>query len=171
MRELPDGRLEVFTFKEGLLSRVAHDLMLVMDRFTIRTDGERVEARFYPESLRVAGVMQDGKLDRSLPSARDRDEIVDNVRFKILEIDRHSQATLEATVRDHGGHRTLDAMLTLHGRSAPLEVEVRERASMWEGEIELRPSEFGIMPFKALLGAIKLRDLVRVRFQVPIIPL
>jgi hypothetical protein len=171
MHELPGGRLEVFTFKEGLLSGAAHDLMLELERFEIRTDGARVEARFYPATLRVVGVMRDGQLDQSAPSARDRSEIAENIRSKILHTDRHRDATFEANVQGDDDPRKLIGTLTLHGHTTPMEVEVRERAGMWQGEVELRPSSFGIAPFKALLGAIKLQDRVIVRFAVPIVRL
>lgn len=36
----------VFTYKEGLLSAVAHDLKLRVTRFTIDTEGDAVRAEF-----------------------------------------------------------------------------------------------------------------------------
>ena len=58
-------RVHVFTFKAGLLSRVAHDLRLRVERFGITREGDSIRARFEANSLRVDGVMEGGRLDAS----------------------------------------------------------------------------------------------------------
>src|SRR5688572_16672390 len=102
MRELPGGRFEVLTFKEGLLSKVAHDLCLVLDQCSVQTDGERIEAVFHPASLSVAGVMRGGRLDTDCLSEHDRREILENVRDKILLIDRYPEARFSGVAVGNG---------------------------------------------------------------------
>ena len=46
---------------------------------------------------------------------------------------------------------------------------VREADGRWRGQIELVPTRWGIQPFKALLGAIKLEDRVVVRFDFAVV--
>ena len=58
-----DAELVVFTKKEGLLSKVAHDLRLSLARFEISRDGDTVRGRFWPDTLTVDGAMRDGRLD------------------------------------------------------------------------------------------------------------
>ena len=48
----------MFTFREGLLSPIAHDLRLRLERFEIAHDDETVEGRFWPDSLVVEGAIQ-----------------------------------------------------------------------------------------------------------------
>ena len=52
----------VFTFKEGLLSPVAHDLRISVTRFSVLLDGARstVTATFDTGSLLVDTAMKDG---------------------------------------------------------------------------------------------------------------
>jgi hypothetical protein len=49
------GTLYVFTFKEGLLSKVAHDLRLSVQRFSVQVDGENVVAAIATSALTVDG--------------------------------------------------------------------------------------------------------------------
>src|SRR5512134_2460152 len=95
MQTLRDGRIQVFTFKRGLLSKVAHDLRLDLERFEVQTDGERVKGRFFVDSLRVEGAIKNGELDADALSEVDRREIVGNIRDSILHTERHPEAVFE----------------------------------------------------------------------------
>ena len=55
------GTIQVFTFKEGLLSAVAHDLQIQLDKFDITLDGENVRGEFPLQSLRLVGPVEDGR--------------------------------------------------------------------------------------------------------------
>ena len=57
-----DAAIYIYTFKEGLLSKLAHDLRLSVTRFDISARGTEIEASLDPTSLRVDGVMKDGKI-------------------------------------------------------------------------------------------------------------
>src|SRR5256885_12067352 len=46
------GTIRVFTFKDGLLSAVAHDLQIRLEQFAITLDGENVTGEFALKSLR-----------------------------------------------------------------------------------------------------------------------
>lgn len=165
MQTLADGRVWVFTFKRGLLSKVAHDLRLSVERFEVATDGERVKGRFFVDSLSVDGAVKDGAVDASALSESDKREIVANVRGEILHADRHPEVVFEGRAqKTTDGHR-VRGVLELVGHREEIEIAVRRSGDRLEGEVELVPSRYGIEPFKALLGAIKLADRVIVRFE------
>lgn len=165
MRELRDGKVEVFTFKEGLLSKVAHDLCLSCDEVRVRTDGTEVEVDLALESLRVVGAMRNGKVDPSMLSTKDKSEIENNIRTKILMTDRHPQAKFAGRALSDGSRHEVQGPLTLAGKDVAISLVVNEEAGRYRGEIELVPSRWGIAPFKAMLGAIRLADRVIVRFD------
>lgn len=165
MRELREGRIEVFTFKQGLLSKIAHDLCLVMDRFRVQTDGELVEAEFHPESLRVVGAVEKGVLDPEKLSAADTAEIGTNVRTKILLTTQFPLAKFTGHASSKGAVHEIEGSLTLCGKALPLALVVRAEEGRYRGQVELVPSRWGIAPFKAMLGAIRLADRVVVRFD------
>ncbi len=87
------GRIEVLTFKDGILSKVAHDLLIELGRFELRTDGTRVEGRFALTSLSVEGVMHKGVLDAHGLSDGDRHDIEGNIQGKILHTKDNPEAT------------------------------------------------------------------------------
>lgn len=169
---ISDGTVEVFTFKRGVLSRLAHDLCLRLRRFEVEAGAGRVRARFSPDSLEVVGVVKDGHADPSVLSATQCAEIQQNIRVEILRSDRYP------TIEFSGSYDAVDGKpsaktrvrgeLELVGRKVTIEFPVTAAHGKLEGEVTLTPTRWGIPPFQALMGAIKLEDRVIVRFALPL---
>jgi len=159
-----DGTVRVFTFKEGLLSRIAHDLRLDVGRFDVRLDGERVKASFETTSLTVDGVMKKGRLDRNGLNKRDMSQIQRTIRDEIFHSNRFPQISFEG-VRE--GSR-ISGTLEMKGRRADLAFDIGSNPAQWTGRVELRPSRWGIPPYKALMGAIKLKDKIVVTLELAV---
>ena len=156
----------VFTFKEGLLSRVAHDLKLVFERFSTDVGEQDVEIRFDMQSLRVLGAMRNGCLATDVLSPRDAQKIEGQIRKDVL----HSHRFPEAVFRSKSiavGDESVDVTgeLRLHGRMKNLAMQLRRNGELWSGELELHQPDFGIRPYTAALGALKVKPVVRVRIQ------
>lgn len=168
-QRITNGNVQVFTFKEGLLSSVAHDLRLTLERFEIEVDPDAgtVEARFWPSSLRVDGAMKGGTLDPGGVSERDKREIHDNITDKILHTDKQPEVRFRGKLAVDAPLGRVDGTLTLAGREAPLNVTLERAGGRYRGEAELVPTKWGVAPFKALMGAIRLQDRVRVTFDLP----
>jgi polyisoprenoid-binding protein YceI len=164
-------RVRVFTFKEGLLSRVAHDLRLHVERFAIEREGTRegedVVARFDADSLAVDGVMKDGRLDPEGLGRRDRAKVERTIEAEILRARRFPTIEFRGRVTA-GEDDTLRAEgeLSLVGVRRPLVIEARRAGERVNAVVTLRPSEFGIAPYKTLAGAIRLQDRVRVELDL-----
>lgn len=165
MNQRLTGTVEVSTFKDGVLSRLAHDLRLKLERFEITHDGSSVEATFDPSSLTVVTALADGHPVGAL-SDGDRGEIRQNIRDKVLQTSRHPEVRFEGTGKPEGDVVRISGTLTLHGQCRSIEFSAQREGGRYVGEVELTPSRFGIAPYKALLGAIKLQDRVRVRFDL-----
>lgn len=169
MNGTTEGTVQVFTFKEGLLSSVAHDLRLGLKRFELTVNGDTLTVRFWPESLEVDGPMKNGQLDAGGLSAKDRRDIHENIVEKILHTARNPEGRFEGRITPgEGPVRTATGTLTLHGQSQPLSVTARVENGRAKGEVDLVPTKWGIAPYKALMGAIKLQDRVRVSFDVKV---
>jgi hypothetical protein len=159
--------IHVFTFKDGLLARLAHDLQLTLEDFEIHREGAAVTGRFRPASLRVEGVIRkDGSLDPATLSAADRAKIGSNIADEILHLDRHPEARFVGTT--HG--TTIEGDLTLVGVTRPVRAEVQAHGGRLRAEFTLVPSRWGIPPYRALAGAIRLQDRVVVRVDLPADP-
>lgn len=160
----------VFTFKEGMLSAVAHDLRLRVGRFTIEVDEEAgpIEARFFADSLRVDCAMKGGREDFDALGDRNRRDIEANIVDDVLHARKHPEIVFRSTrVEGEGDERIIEGTLALHGAQRPLRATARREAGRWITEIELHQPDFGIKPYSAMLGALKVKATVRVRVSVP----
>jgi hypothetical protein len=160
----------VFTYKEGLLSAVAHDLRLRVERFTIAVDAAawHVDARFDAGSLRVVGVMREGVVHPDELGAGDRRTIEQNVVREVLHADRHPEIrfTSDGAVA-RGDVVEVRGTLALHGVARPLVVPVRrDAAGTWTAEARLHQPDFGIRPYRAMLGTLRVQSHVVVRLIV-----
>lgn len=166
------AKIEVFTYKDGLLARLAHDLRLSLGRFEIVRAGDEIRGRFWPGSLTVDGAIgRGGELDTRALSASDRRKITGNIAEHVLDLARFPEAgfTGKLVAGEQAGERThtLEGTLTLVGRAAPLRVSVRAAGGRLLAEVPLVPSRWGIAPYRALAGAIKLQDRVLVKLDLP----
>jgi hypothetical protein len=156
------AKLQVFTFKAGLLARIAHDLQLSVHKFAVTLQARHVSAWFDATSLRVDGVMTSHGLDTTLPSEHDRKQILSSLRDEILQSARFARVEFAADIAANFAlPGSLVGRLSLRGREQPqrLDLEMKDPNRVLV-RAQLVPSQFGIAPFKALAGAIKLQDRV-----------
>ncbi|RYZ06033.1 MAG: YceI family protein [Myxococcales bacterium] len=154
----------VLTFKEGLLSPVAHDLRLVVGRFRIDVEDAGITARFDTSSLRVDAPMKDGSPLPGALSAADKDKIAAQIRDEVLHASRYPEARFTSSsvvLRADGGH-DLTGSLTLHGVTRVIHAQTRLLHGRQGLELALHQPDFGIAPFKAMLGTLKVQPDVKV---------
>jgi len=157
----------VFTFKEGLLSAVAHDLKIKVTRFSFKVEAGKVEGRWDAGSLVVDSVMRDGRESTGL-SQRDFDKIAHTIADDVLEARRHPEIRFTSDEVSIAGERaTIKGQLTLAGRSRPLTVEAHKVDGRWVAEVSLHQPDFGIKPYSAMFGTLKIKPDVKVRVSVP----
>jgi hypothetical protein len=160
-------RVELDTSAKGLLARLGHDLRLAIERFDIEVAEGTVQGRFELGSLRVIGTLHGERCDTSAPSASDRAQIERTVRDEILHAERYGDAVWRGRVRI-APRLEVQGELTLCGRTAPLELAVARSPGELRAEVALVPSRFGIAPYKALGGALKVADRVLLRASLPL---
>jgi polyisoprenoid-binding protein YceI len=164
----PAHVLRVFTYKEGLLSTVAHDLRLTLGRWHIDVDDAgSVKGSFFPATLKVDGVMRVGQVDADALSGSNQREIMATVNEKLLQTGRHPEATLVGRVVGEDMRRQFEGTLTLVGRAASITAPVEVTDAFVRVSLELQPTRWGITPYKALMGAIRLQDRVRITLDAP----
>lgn len=161
------AEIHVYTFKAGLLARMAHDLRLRVQRYELHVQAGRLRGHCDASSLLVEGVMTARGLDSAVLSERDKRQI-ESLSREILQSDRHPHVEVVAEVTAHAASNSFEVrgQLELRGETRPLQLELQPRGGRLEGAFELTPSEFGITPYKALGGAIKLQDRVRVHVAI-----
>ncbi len=162
-------RVLVFTYKDGLLARLAHDLQLSCRSFSVARTGETITARFALGTLKVDGAVERGCVAPGVLSDGDRRKIEQTMADDVLELRRFAEARFAGTLAIRGADPVVDGTLTLHGRTVPLgPVTARQRDGLWVAEVSLVPSRWGIAPYRALAGALKLQDRLTVRIELPV---
>ncbi len=168
MIRITKGTVHLFTYTEGVLSAIAHDLRLTVKRFRVQVDGENVSGFFMPESIQVDGAMKNGKLNERALSDKDRSKIRSTMSGEVLRTSQFGKVNFNGTVTQQGLALVARGELELVGKKKTLEVAMRRRGDNITGEVELQPSLWGIKPYKALAGTLKLQDRVRVVFELPV---
>jgi hypothetical protein len=159
----------VISYKEGLLAAVGHDVRLEVGRFTVEVSRDGVLGTFEADSLRVACAVRDGRDDPAALSAKDKETIVGYVRKDILESGRYPKIIFRAELpEDDGGELEFDGELQLHGARREVSVRGQQIGQHWVCKVRINQSDFGIRPFKAMMGALKIRPHVDVELRLPV---
>jgi len=160
----------LFSFKDGLLARLAHDLKLQVERFSIEVDDatRQIKATFDPSSIQVACARVDGRDDPSTLSKGDKKKIYDNATKDVLRTRKHPEVRFESTnVVERGEGFAVEGTLQMHGKSRNIQTSVRPDGDRWLAEVTVHQPDFGIKPFTAALGALKVKPDIIVRVRVP----
>jgi polyisoprenoid-binding protein YceI len=166
----PDrGRLLLRTFRDGLAAQAGHDLTIEATRWS----GELVvNDDLSPASLEVradlgALVVRDGTGGVKPLTDRDRREIAVTAR-KVLGADQHPEAVFVAdSFRPAADDGEIGGTLTLRGQARPLRLQVKQTgADRYHAETQVIQSDYGIKPYTAFLGALRVRDAIDVAVEV-----
>lgn len=159
-----------FSFKDGLLARLAHDLKLQVERFSIEVDDatKKIKATFDPSSIQVVCAQIDGRDDLSTLSKGDKKKIYDNVTKDVLRIRKYPEIRFESNnIAERGEGFAVEGTLQLHGKSRNIQASVQANGDRWVSEVRIHQPDFGIKPYTAALGALKVKPDVLVRVSVP----
>lgn len=167
MTRITKGDVRLFTYKDGFLSAIAHDLQLTVKRFRVEVRDDAVSGFFMPESIVVDGAVKDGKIDPRALSDKDKAKIRTTMASEVLRTSEFGKVSFSGTVSREGLALVARGELELVGRRVEIEVPMRQKGGTVTGDVEIQPSRWGIKPYRALGGTLKLQDRVRVTFALP----
>src|SRR6266851_406822 len=168
------GQLLIKTGRTGLGARAGHDLTIEVTRWQaeVTVDSEdaarssvsvEVDADSFEVTKGTGGV-------KPLTDA-DRAEIKKTIREKILHTGQHPSITFRSTqVAGTAGSLSIDGDLTIIGKTRPVAVHGRLTDDGAQGSAAVVQSRWGIRPYTAFFGALKLNDEVTVEFSIRITP-
>lgn len=174
----PDGRpptgaidparstVEVAVSRSGLLSAFGHDHRIAapISSGEVRSEGgPRTEIVFDARSLRV----EDAGLSES-----DREKIQATMEGpEVLDAARHPEVVFRSTAIEASGpgRWTVSGALTLHGETRPVRAEVSLAERRYRGSVAIRLTDFGIRPPAVAGGTVRVRDEVRIVFDVAVV--
>lgn len=161
----------VYTYREGLMSAVGHDLKIRVGRFTVEVDAAapRVAARFDATSLQVVNAV-DGTTERpGALSDSDKEKIRGEIQSDVLQASKHPEIRFTSTsITKNGEGYDVAGDLSLHGQVRPIRFTSRKSGDRQVAEVTLHQPDFGIKPYKAFLGALKVRADVVVHVELPL---
>jgi polyisoprenoid-binding protein YceI len=161
----------VFTFKEGILSAVAHDLELVVRTFEIEIaeDRSQITARFDARSIEVVDPIVDGRRSPGTLSDKDKGKIQSTIQGDVIPTKKHPEVRFTSkSIEETDGGWTIRGTLELVGRSKEIAVRARREGNEAITEVELHQPDFGIKPYSAMLGTLKIKPDIKVRLKLPI---
>lgn len=164
------ARCHIFTFREGPLSPLAHDLRIKVSRFTIDVSdyGPSIEAVFDSASLRVEFALREGAERPDILSEKDMKEIDERTIHDVLQADRYPEIRfLSSSISQGDSHLMVTGTLSLHGRTRELSFPVGREKGWWLAEVKIHQPDFGIRPFRAFLGAMRIKPDIVVRIAIP----
>jgi polyisoprenoid-binding protein YceI len=165
-----DGTLRVKTGRQGMASKVGHDLTLEASNWkaTVTIDAEagqsEVQATIEPRSLEVISATGGAKP----VSEKDKKDIVKNIAgllgnssitFQSTSVQVRTDTAVAVTgnLSIAGQSRQMILDLTIHPDGGGAHVN---------GRVPIVQSNFGVKPFTAMMGALKVKDEVEVEIDV-----
>ncbi|SLM31486.1 conserved hypothetical protein [Desulfamplus magnetovallimortis] len=171
------GNLFVYTYKEGVLSHAAHDLLLKATDFKIDLnipDGDFTSASLNMElksdSIDVLYAMKEGKPQPNLLKKKDKSEIKAFMEKDVLHVSKYRTITFESImIQQKETYYMVKGKLSLHGTVRIITFKVKsDDGKRFKGTVILAQTNFGIKPFNALMGALKVRNRVKIGFDFEI---
>src|SRR5882724_7316985 len=165
-----DGRLQVRTGRAGMASKVGHDLTLEASNWkaTVTVDADpaqsQVKATIEPRSLEVVSATGGAKP----VSDKDKNDIKKNIAGLL----GNNSITFESTAvkaRDENNVAvTGNLSIASQSRQVTLDLTMQPDGSTahLKGKVPIVQSNFGVKPFSAMMGALKVKDEVEVDLDV-----
>ena len=165
--DVAHSKMTVRVYKSGFLSAFAHN--------------HEIDAPI--QSAQVTGTAQDASVavhvDARKLRVQDPGES-ESTRAKIqatmlgaqvLDADRFPEIQFQSTAVEPKGqdHWIAHGKLTLHGRERPITFEVALKDDRYRGSATLKQTEFGMTPVTIAGGTVKVKDEVKIEFEIALV--
>jgi polyisoprenoid-binding protein YceI len=162
-----DGTVRVKTGRQGMASKVGHDLTLDAANWkaTVTIDGDparsEVHATIEPRSLDVTAATGGAKP----VSDKDKKDIKKNISG-LLGNESITFTSTSVEVKSDTALKVAGA-LSIAGQSRPVTLDLSATPDgRLSGSVTVVQTQFGIKPFSAMMGALKVKDEVEVVLDV-----
>jgi hypothetical protein len=174
-----DGTLEIRTKRTGLGARAGHDLTLEVaawEAAVARAEDGTVHVTAHADPRTIA--VREGTGGARPLGEGDRADIRTNLERKVLDVERHPRIVFQAdawevgTETDDALAGTLTGELQLKGRSEPFSLEVNVHRAETSLHVHAQgtvvQTRWGIKPYTAFLGALKVADPVEITLHATV---
>jgi polyisoprenoid-binding protein YceI len=160
-----NASLQVRTYREGVAAKAGHDLIIDVTRWDATVEvadepaGWTIGLNADPRSLEI----REGLRGVKPLTDKDRVEIRRNIDEKILGSHPIEFRSRGVRLGDDGGLLTVEGELSMAGSTRPVTAQLSvEDDGGISGTIPVTQSDWGIKPYRGLMGALKVRDEIEV---------
>ncbi len=148
--------------KAGLLSAAGHEHTVTAPIASGELDDSAAPRAAFTVDAASLQVQPDAKV-----SAKDQAEIQNNMQTKALESARYPRIEFRSTAAAAKGADAwhVDGILTLHGVSKPIGVEVRRQGGAYTADVRLKQTDFGMQPI-SVAGVVKVKNELDLHFEI-----
>ena len=169
------SKIEISVYREGLFKAFGHDHLIAAKEVS----GRALLDEAMPERSSAALTVLTNSLTVIDPGESDKDradvqatmlgeEVLDVKKFP--EIQFKSTGVTQVKKTADGWDIVLAGVLNLHGVEKPIELPLRVSASKGQlsvrGEVSVLQTDYGITPIKVGGGTVKVKNKVRIRFDL-----
>ena len=152
----------VRVYKAGVFSALGHDheIAAPIARGVVNPAARQVDLQTKASALKVRD---------SHGSDKDRADIQATMLGPdVLDAERYPEIVFRSTSAEpvEAGSWKVRGNLTLHGQTRVVAVDVRETGGHYIGSCRFKQTEFGIKPVKVAGGTIRVKDEVRIEFDI-----
>lgn len=165
----PDnGRLLVKVFREGFAKKAGHDLVIEVKNWSATVNvAEEPGASTLSGSADVGSfTVLEGVGGVKPLSDGDKADIKKNITQKILT--NPDISFRSSSVSSSGDSARISGEMTIMGKSNPIDIQLSESGGKVKGTFTVVQSNWGIKPFQAMMGALKVRDAVDVELEATV---
>jgi len=157
-----NGTLAVNTGRTGAVAKAGHDLLLHVTGWegTLEIGGDTAPSRLEVHADSGSLKVQQGTGGMQALDDDDKANIEQTIDDEVLRRDQITFRSTEVAAADGGLRVTGD--LTLLGRTAPLVLDIAVGDGALTAAAVVRQTDFGMKPYSALFGALKVADEVRI---------
>jgi polyisoprenoid-binding protein YceI len=161
-----NASLQVKTYREGIASKVGHDLVIDVTSWegTLVLNGATSSVSLDADSSSLE--VRDGFNGAKPLSDKDRGEIRKNIDKKILQ--KQPIRFRSNSVERGAGGLSVQGDLSIGETTRPVQFELAIDGDRIRGIVPLVQREFGIKPYSALMGALKVRDDIEIVIDAPL---
>jgi polyisoprenoid-binding protein YceI len=155
-----NGEMLVKIYREGMAKKVGHDLIIEVNSWDAEANiAEDPEGSTFSGSADVNSfTVRQGVGGMKPLSDSDKADIKKNITQKILTTPNIS---FKSTGVDPSTN-TVSGEMTIMGKTNPIDIKLSESGGKVTANFTVVQSKWGIKPFQAMMGALKVRDAVEI---------
>jgi polyisoprenoid-binding protein YceI len=169
------SKVEINVYKEGVFKAFGHDHVIAAKEVSgdvqfepEKMEGSTVRLRIPTKSITVIDPGESEKDRHEVQATMEGEKVLDVAKFPEIVF---SSTEVSGAKKTAGGWEvTLEGKLMLHGMEKPVSFPLHVRADgnelRGEGEISILLSNYGITPIKVGDGAVRVKDKLKITFNI-----